>query len=343
MTSPDLYGDPGKVSNCSLMCQECQGREESSWEAVMTALVTKEAGVMAVLCGAGLVTNTLAVSLMVASITHLHHTSWYLINRAIADMLFLLTVPVDAGTHLQDSWLYGSVMCQMRSTVAIMAPLLSSVFLVAISSSWYLDACKPNLDAKYRSILLKVVSAVCWFGCIVFTIPTFLQSEVFMEVSRVRFHCVSLPLSEDTILGQVLRLEIIFLVFAIPFVISWVFVSLVHQVHKNQTNVLPQPSTSEAAPSQPGPKLPYRLLITLLVAFTGCQGPYWLVYLVRELLRHVEFSAGAMMMFPVTMCLPALNAAINPLLCIYFLRDLRKDKPKVNKTHQPEMIALFTL
>nr|XP_053632490.1 C-C chemokine receptor type 6-like [Cherax quadricarinatus] len=341
MAQLDFYSE--QVNNSSLQCQKCIAEEsEMWWDSFTTMLVMKEVIVMTVACALGLISNILAIYLVAASKKGLHLTASYIINRAVADILFLLTVPYDVRAHMQDSWVFGSLLCKLRSSLVIIGPIVSSVSLMGLSGSWYIDTCMSGVSAKFRSNLLKITSAMSWITLFLFSIPTFLQSEIFKEVLQERFHCVSLPLSEDSPLSQVLRFLIILLTFVVPFVMCWVFISLIIPAYKSQTC---KPQEQNISEMNKGESLyPYRLLVSLLVVFTACQVPYWLVYLVQEFLQGIELSHVALLAFPATLCLPSINAAINPLMCIYYLKDLKKSQCRAKETEEePQMIALVHL
>lgn len=343
MTRLDFYSNSQQVTNCSLTCPRNTTIEnEMWWESVTTAVVTKESVVMTMACVVGLVANTLVVCVLAASKNELSLAARYIVNRAAADILFLVTVPYDSRAHLHNSWVFGSLLCKLRSALVLIGPVMSSVFLVALSGSWYVDTCMAGVSAKLRSTLVNVVSTVSWFTILLFSIPTFLQSEVFKEVLQERFHCVSLPLSEDALLSQLLRFLIIILVFVAPLVMCWVLMSLVIPAHTSRPCTPPEHSTSHMTTDESVRH--YRLLLSLLVTFTACQLPYWLVYLVNEFIRGVKLGEAVMLAFSATLCLPSVNAALNPLLCIYYLQDLRRCETKAKTTQeQPQLIALVAL
>lgn len=344
MAQPGLHSDPELVMNSD---HDCLGgnlqeeEEEPSWQTVMTSLVRTEAVFMGLVCGVGLIVNILAVCLVLSYWSRLHLSARCAINRAIADILFLFTVAVDVLMHMQDSWTFSSVLCKLRSALAIIGPMVSSMMLMALTGSCFLDVCKPGISFKDCPALLRTLFDVAWSISIIFGIPTFLQSEILKEVTRERVHCVSLPLSVDTAPSQALRLIFMFLVFLVPLVTNWVFIINIF-THKGKNIIPDQPTTSNVV--KPRKRHRWRLPLVLSVVFTTCQLPYWIPYLARELLCDADFTDAVLLIFPATMCLPAVNAALNPVFCIYFIKDLLETKAEEEETQKDhEVISLKSL
>lgn len=310
-------------------------KDQPSWQTTVITVVSREALFMSFVCGVGIIANTLAICIVLSSWSQLRLSARCVFIRALADNLFLFTIAFDIPMHMEDSWLSSILLCKFRSVLAIVGPLVSSALLTALTAYCFIDFCIPGIPLKDRSALLETISIVAWSVSFIFGIPTFLQSEVLKEVTREHFHCVSLPLSEDITPSQILRCFFIFLVFLVPLITNWVFI--INMFYHKSKRLIPDQFMSVAV--KPDMKLCWKLPVTLSLVFTICQIPYWIPFLIREMLHDADFSDAALMIFPATMCLPAVNAAVNPILCICFMKDLQKPKVKDEDT-QEEMISL---
>lgn len=292
----------------------------ASLEPGMSLLVTAEALVMSLACMNGFVANVMAI-VAAAFSPHLRHARVYVINRAVADILILLPVPLDVASHLQDSWVFSPVLCKLRCALAYAGLLVSSSLLVGLALEVYVALARPCASRKFHSALAKVVCTLVWAAFLVVLLPILIQSEVLKEVSRPRFHCVSLPLSLATPAGHVLRFLAVVVAFLVPLLACWLLVRLTASSRwQHVVGVAESPAKGQPV----GLWHPRKFQLYLVGVFTACHLPYWLPQLLKESLREGVVSETAMALFPATMCLPAVCAAVNPVVCLLFNKALKK-------------------
>lgn len=281
-------------------------------------LVTAEALVMTLACMNGLVANVMAI-VAAAFSPHLRHIRVYIINRAVADLLFLLPVPLDVVSHLQDSWVFSPVLCKMRCALMFTSLLASSSLLVGVCLEIYVSLARPRASRKFHSALAKIVCVLTWSAFLVLLLPILILSEVMKEVSRERYHCVSLPLSLGTLAGHILRFLAIAIAFLVPLLACWLLVHFT-AAYKNQHVVGVPDSPAKTS----GLWHPRKFLVCLVSVFTACHLPYWLPQLLKESLQEGAVSEKVMTVFPATMCLPSVCAAVSPVICLMFNKALKK-------------------
>ncbi|XP_071965956.1 somatostatin receptor type 2-like [Antedon mediterranea] len=117
-------------------------------------------------------------------------TNCYILNLAITDEIFLMSLPIFAISILKDNWLFGMVACFLTYSIDALNQFTSVYTLTAMSVDRYFAVCHPAQAGKYRRF--PIVVGVClgiWILSIVIAMPLLVQIKhddgyCYFEFSR---------------------------------------------------------------------------------------------------------------------------------------------------------------
>uniref|UniRef100_F6SEF7 G-protein coupled receptors family 1 profile domain-containing protein n=1 Tax=Ciona intestinalis TaxID=7719 RepID=F6SEF7_CIOIN len=132
------------------------------------------------ICGFGLVGNTAVMFVILVlqeykkSVTH-----WYVLQLAIADSLFLLTLPFKMVEDVNGRWIYPEWMCKAKETLLFLNYYASIIFLMVMSLDRYIAVCRPfstPLQKLRKPVSSMIITAVTWLIALLMCIPIMLYS-----------------------------------------------------------------------------------------------------------------------------------------------------------------------
>ncbi|XP_076026664.1 C-C chemokine receptor type 6 [Genypterus blacodes] len=145
--------------------------------------VLTQAYLHSIICAIGLIGNLLVIVTYVFYKKAKTMTDVFLFNVALADLLFVVALPLIVYNERQD-WLMGSAACKLlRSAYSI--NLYSGMFLLAcISSDRYVAIvqARRSFGTRSRSLMYgRLICAAVWVSAAALTIPTLIYTERFEE------------------------------------------------------------------------------------------------------------------------------------------------------------------
>lgn len=116
-------------------------------------------------------------------------TDIYLFNLAVADLLFLFTLPFQAAAS-QHGWVFGPVLCSLVHTVYKVNLYSGFLLLMCISIDRYFSIVWARAARRLRSRQLSLCRHIClavWVSSLLLSIPHLLYSRVEQYSAR---HCL---------------------------------------------------------------------------------------------------------------------------------------------------------
>lgn len=252
-------------------------------------------------------------------------TDVYLLNMAITDILFVLTLPFWAVTHATDTWIFGNTMCKlMKGTYAVNFNC-GMLLLACISMDRYIAIVQATKSFRVRSRTLthsKVICLTVWFVSIIISSPTFFFNKQYKlqgrEVCEPQYKLVSEPITWK-LLGMGLELlfgffiPLLFMVFCYLFIIK--------------TLVQAQNSKRHRA---------IRVVIAVVLVFLACQIPHNMVLLVTaantgKMGRSCSAEKALAYARNVAEVLAFLHCCLNPVLYAFIGQKFRSYFMKIMK------------
>ena len=128
----------------------------------------------------GLLGNSLTILVIIKNNKMKTVASCFILNLAVADDLFMLTLPFFAHSTFTRTWVFGSVVCSLM-TAFYGINLYASIFtMVLMSIDRYLAIVHPLRSIRYRTIKNALIVCVCiWMACIVIMTPYWLYARTY--------------------------------------------------------------------------------------------------------------------------------------------------------------------
>lgn len=231
-------------------------------------------------------------------------TNVWLVNLAVADLIFCLTRALSLVKKLFfNHWPYGGFLCKFNGFFKY-ANMFCSVFLLAVISLDRVLCIWQPVFAKRRRTLLaaRAVALGVWMASVVLSSPYFVYRRV--SVKKNRSSC-SVDVDEGHSATKVALYTNRFLCgFLLPFVVILVCYILAG-VGIRRTRLS-------------GKSRPLRILAALVTAFFVCWAPYHCLQMVKLV---DEKQAAVKVLSPVLSAVAYFNSCINPLL--YFCMGLQ--------------------
>ncbi|KAM8916520.1 G-protein coupled receptor 15 [Spinachia spinachia] len=241
----------------------------------------------------------------------------FIINLALADLVFVLTLPLWAISASQDHyWDFGPTgpfLCKLSSYIIAVNRFSNIFFLTCMSVDRYLAVVKV-LDSRYRRNrrCIRTVCAAVWVGSLVLGIPSLVNRTV--EQFGDRPACVE-DGSSQFCLG--LSLTMTFLTFFLPVLIIVLCYGTI-VVHLNR-------HCAANPRAEVRHKHSLKMVLCIIVAFVVSWLPFnvFKVIIIGSELANVNLSCDAESWqrngLHVSCCLAFFNSCVNP--AIYFFLD----------------------
>ncbi|XP_042592922.1 relaxin-3 receptor 1-like [Cyprinus carpio] len=276
--------------------------------------------VYSAVCAVGLVGNLLVFFLMkIRQGRKKSIINFYVINLAVTDFQFVLTLPFWAvDTALDFSWPFGNAMCKIILSVTVMNMYASVFFLTAMSITRYWSVASAlKIPSRKKSVSVKWICAVLWILATVATAPTSIFSTVTV-VAGEKLCLLKFPDGQDWL--ALYHLQKIVIAFILPmFILSVFYLLLLRFIRKRGINTR-QRRRSKVAKS----------VTVVVLSFFICWMPNHAITLwgVLVKLNAVHWDKTYYMVhtyvFPVTVCLAHTNSCLNPVLYCLMRREFRK-------------------
>ncbi|XP_010291156.1 PREDICTED: LOW QUALITY PROTEIN: urotensin-2 receptor-like [Phaethon lepturus] len=290
---------PGEDPEGGIFLEESSGGGDDSSVLGGDSPVTGPLGaVLLVMCLTGMVGNIYTV--VVASGRVAGHSAGslgiYVINLALADLLYLSTIPFVVCTYFAHDWFFGDVGCRLLLSLDLLTMHASIFLLTAMSLERYwavarpLQAAGPRASNAYR----KLASAVLWLLSLLLTAPMMVMTQLREGDSPHKRICIP----TWTPAAFRLYLTVLFATSILaPGVVLGVVYTRLAQVYRSST-------------WGPG------LISAIVVAYWACFLPFWawqLAGLYWSKGLGISPATQAYLNFGIT-CLAYGNSCINPFL-----------------------------
>ncbi|XP_048650906.1 C-C chemokine receptor type 9 [Marmota marmota marmota] len=251
-------------------------------------------------------------------------TDTFLLNLAIADLLFLMTLPFWAIAAV-DQWKFQTVMCKVVNGMYKMNFYSCVLLIMCISVDRYIavtQATKAQTWRRTRLLYSKMVCLSIWVVAVALCIPEILYSQVQRESDLTI--CTMVYPRDDSIRLKltVLTLKVI-LGFFLPFMVMVCCYTII--IH---TLMQAKKSSKHKA---------LRVTITVLTVFVLSQFPYNCILLVQTVDAYTRFisncaiSTNIDICFQVTQVMAFFHSCLNPILYVFVGERFRRDLVKTLK------------
>nr|XP_008258733.2 C-C chemokine receptor type 9 [Oryctolagus cuniculus]XP_051707641.1 C-C chemokine receptor type 9 [Oryctolagus cuniculus] len=251
-------------------------------------------------------------------------TDMFLLNLAIADLLFLATLPFWA-IAAADQWQFQTFLCKVVNSMYKMNFYSCVLLITCVSVDRYIaiaQAMRAQIWRQKRLLYSKLVCFAVWVMAAALCIPELLYSQIRKE-SGISMCTMVYPRDESTKLKSlVLTLKVI-LGFFLPFVVMACCYTIIIR------------TLTQAKKSSKHKAL--KVTIAVLTVFVLSQFPYNCILLLQTIDAYVmfisscAFSINIDICFQVTQTVAFFHSCLNPVLYVFVGERFRRDLVKTLK------------
>ncbi|XP_041040273.1 C-C chemokine receptor type 9-like [Carcharodon carcharias] len=251
-------------------------------------------------------------------------TDVYMMNLAIADLLFLCTLPfwaVDAYT----GWIFGTYMCKIVNGAYTVNFYSCMLILTCVSVNRYKAIVQATkmVNSKNKRFHNKLVCVGVWGFAIILTLPEFILSEAYTDMSDKTI-CIMMYPSNS---GSIIKVGVYVTQMVVGFLISFVAMIICYSII---AKTLFQQKSFQKHKS-------LKIIIAVVVAFVICELPFNIVLLMQALqifseeIPSCEYTANVDYAIIVTESIAFVHCCLNPILYVFLGVKFRNNFLKILK------------
>ncbi|XP_040002966.1 urotensin-2 receptor [Xiphias gladius] len=249
----------------------------------------------------------------------------YIINLALADLLYLSTIPFVVCTYFAHDWLFGEAGCRILLSLDLLTMHASVFILVAMSVERYRAVVRPFSAHRSSSRQRRLAAGIIWGLAFLLTLPMMVMIQLRegkpTSVSLVKRICF------PTWTPEAFKAYITVLFFTsvlVPgLVIVGLYVGLARRYWAMQASF---GGSSHSARRRGLKQKVVSMIFSIVVAYWACFLPFWGWQLAKlfspESLRALSPAAHNYVNFFLT-CLTYGNSCINPFLYTLLTRNYK--------------------
>ncbi|XP_039596587.1 urotensin-2 receptor isoform X2 [Polypterus senegalus] len=165
-----------KIFNGSANDSAPPPRESSSMEDLVA---TFSIGIiLCFMCVIGVTGNVYTLVVMCHSMRSAASMYIYIISLALADLLYLLTIPFIVCTYFVKGWYFGDIGCRILFSLDFLTMHASIFTLTIMSTERYFAVLKPLDTVKRSKSYRKAIALLAWLASFLLTLPMIITSIV---------------------------------------------------------------------------------------------------------------------------------------------------------------------
>lgn len=250
----------------------------------------------------------------------------YIINLALADLLYLSTIPFVVCTYFAHDWLFGEAGCRILLSLDLLTMHASVFILVAMSLERYRAVAKPF--SAHRSSFCrhrKLVAGIIWGLAFMLTLPMMVMIQLRVGKPTAAGYVKRICFPTWTPEAFKVYITVLFLTsILIPgLVIVGLYLGLARSYWAAQASLGGRSRSSRRSGLK---KKVITMIYCIVVAYWSCFLPFWGWQLAKlfspESLKALSPAAHNYVNFFVT-CLTYGNSCINPFLYTLLTRNYK--------------------
>ncbi|XP_061425766.1 urotensin-2 receptor-like [Lethenteron reissneri] len=293
------------LGNSSSFGQEADAHDDMLVTSIMCA-------VMSLMFVVGVAGNVYTLVVMCQSMRSSASMYVYIVNLALADLLYLSSIPFVVCTNFASDWYFGDLGCRLLFSLDLLTMHASIFILAVMSTERYVAVVRP-LDTVRRSRRYRKALALgVWVVSLLLALPMIIMMElcrVYKTNGEVHYLCV--PSWRMSSLKIYLTVLFVTSILAPGLIIGSLYVRLARTYWLSQTSAMATKDTKRS----PNQKVLY-LIFSIVLAFWACFLPFWTWQLVSVYHPGMAQWSEAFVKYMnlVATCLTYSNSCINPFL-----------------------------
>lgn len=307
-----------------------------------TAITTFLVSSYTIICIAGLIGNAMVIYVVLRFAKMKTVTNLYILNLAMSDALFLISLPFLITTTIIEHWIFDTAMCKIYFVLYSINFVTSVLTLTALSGDRYLAVCHPVSSGRYRTT--KIAFFVClliWSVSFFVMLPIILYSTTVPNFKDKNHDTCTVKWPDDQLIppDKAFTWYTFLLGFAIP--VSLIFVFYLSVV-LNLSCVGQGVRTTNKKRSR---RKVTRLVFAVISVYICCWLPHW-VFQVNLTFQpeNYRLKDWEIYLFNGLTVLTYVNSMLNPLLYAFLSDNFRRCFRKAFKcTDQTDLDRRITV
>ncbi|XP_053132618.1 urotensin-2 receptor-like [Hemicordylus capensis] len=267
---------------------------------------------LAAMCLIGMVGNIYTLVIVNLSVRLTGSMYVYIVNLALADLLYLSTIPFVVCTYFVKDWYFGDVGCRVLFSLDLLTMHASIFILTVMSTERYRAVVKPLDTIRRPRDYRRAVVCAIWLVSFLLALPTMIlidlqtsnQGGVVKRMCRPTWQMEGYKIYLTVLFGTS--------ILAPGVVVCSLYVKLVRTYWRSQVSTFGPGDTKQRCPRQ---KVLY-MIFCIILTYWICFIPFWLWQLLSVYHRqpsNLKSHTVVCINFLVT-CLAYSNSCINPFL-----------------------------
>ncbi|XP_055514196.1 C-C chemokine receptor type 9-like [Leucoraja erinacea] len=271
---------------------------------------------------AGLLGNSLVIVTKVLYEKLKTMTDIYMMNLAIADLIFLCTLPLWAVAAYNE-WTFGTVMCNVVTGVYTVNLYSCMLILTCVTVNRYHAIVQATKMPKNKRTHGMFICAAVWVFAIILALPEFILSETISDESGKTKCTMNYPPNSHNSIEIGVRFTQMAVGFLIPFVTMIICYTII-------TITLLKAKGFQKHKS-------LKIIVAVVIVFTICELPYNIALLLITLQitskehTNCEYNAYIGYAIIVTESIAYIHCCLNPILYVFLGVKFRNNFLKILK------------
>ncbi|XP_069828258.1 type-2 angiotensin II receptor-like [Dendropsophus ebraccatus] len=271
--------------------------------------------------------------IIVVGLTCCHHkksvANIYIVNLAIADLLFVATLPLWAVDLLgRYKWIFGSIMCKFCGAMSSVNMYASIFFLTCLSIDRYFGIVRPMESLKGRTLTkAKIITPLIWGSAFAMSTPSMYFRQTYYS-NHIHHIVCGMRYPPNNLFWPIFADSLKYVVgFVIPFIIQGICYCMIYKIIlKSSKNKLKKNKSDNIL----------KVVVSMVLAFLICWLPLHIVNIFKLLARFgVITNCGTIhnlnVSIPFTICIAFANSCVNPILYYFASNRFRNQLIKALK------------
>lgn len=282
-----------------------------------------------ILCSVGVIANGLVIYAVKACKKKMV-SDIYVLNLAIADMLFLFVMPFNIHQLVRDrQWVFGNFMCKAVVVVDVSNQFTTVGIVTVLCIDRYIAIVHPTSEKRTIQWTI-IINMLVWLGSFLLTVPVMLYAKVVRR-QHLAVCMMYLDGPEDmywyTLYQSILG-------FIIPLIIISTFYSLtLYHVFSSIRRVKRKQSVWA--------KRATKMVLMVIALFLICWSPYHVIQVIN--LSNNNPSIAFDYAYHISICLSYSHSCINPLMLLIFAQNYRERLCHKNTLHSSQHSSKITV
>lgn len=280
------------------------------------------------ICVGGLVGNLLVIYVVTRFAKMKTVTNLYILNLAISDVLFLISLPFLITTTILEHWIFETAMCKIFFVLYAINFVTSVFTLTALSGDRYLAVCHPIRSGQYRTTNKAFFICLCiWTVSFIVMLPIILYSNTVPNPKNHDWQTCTIKWPKNQLISpnKAFTWYTFLLGFAIP--VSMISVFYLSVVLRLKT-VGPAVKSKEKKRSH---RKVTKMVLTVISVYVICWLPHWVFQVNLTFHQGTSPTKWQIYVFNAFTVLTFANSMLNPLLYAFLSDNFRKSFAKAFK------------